>query len=361
MPSTVTTENNSVHRAAIQRLRERTHLPDTEAPYHGASHPKLVWSHAELLCDRCDRAGIPVNRHALHDAVELHDSLCHINPQLLGFSSSENLASTLAFNFLRSSGYSEEAAAFVSNIVMATHPDVRPITPEQIIIRAADLWNVGGPHSEFMSANLALFKEMQLARGAEVPFEKWLQGSYQFLSQFLWPFLELTPEARDSAGRSVWHTQAMSNLSRTWRNTFRESARVVAEFSSSGTIASHGIEPHTLYIGLDPDEERRRATLCDVAAVANESKSVVFVIPGSKTGFSLPDELCDTVIVHEPNLDVVCEAIRVTADGGTIVAKFSDTLDVDVVAIARSLHNDVIDRRSEGKGCSLVILKRPFL
>lgn len=361
MTSTVTDETNSLHLAAIQRLRERTHLPDTEAPYHGASHPKIVWAHAELLCDRCDHAGIHVNRHALHDAVELHDSLCHINPQLLGFPSSENLAATLAFNFLRSSGYSEEAAALVSSIVMATHPDVRPMTPEQIIIRAADLWNVGGPYSEFLSANLALFKEMQIARGSEVPFENWLQGSYQFLSRFLWPFLELTPEARDSAGRSVWHTQAMSNLSRTWRDTFGESARVVAEFSLSGPIASHVIEPHTLYIGLHSDEEQRRTTLRDVAAVANERKSAAFLIPGSGSGFSLPDELCDTVIVHEPDLDVICEAIRVTADGGTIVAKFGDTIDGDVVAIARSLYSDVIDRRYEGKGCSLVMVKRPFL
>jgi hypothetical protein len=36
-------------RLNLRHLRERTYLPDDQAPYHGISHPDKVWSNAEVL------------------------------------------------------------------------------------------------------------------------------------------------------------------------------------------------------------------------------------------------------------------------------------------------------------------------
>jgi hypothetical protein len=361
MTSIVTQGPSHNHLAAVRNLRERTHLSDAQAPYHGLSHPDQVWSRAELLCDRCERAGISVNRNNLRDAVELHDALSHINPHLLGFSSSEKLAATLAHNFLISAGYSEETAAEVADIVMATNPDVRPTTPEQIIIRAADIWNIGSTYDEFSHASQALFAETKLARGQEIAFEDWIKGSHAFLRRFVWPLLELTPAARDAEGRSVWHTQAMSNLSRQWTSTFGPESPVVAEFFPTGEVTPHFSKPFTFYIGIHPDEQSRHAALQSVGAAATTTHSAAYLIPGTTNGFSLADESCDTVISHDCRLDAVCESLRVTKTGGTVVVPFRDTLEPDIVGIAQTMYSDVIDQRKEGKGCSLVIVKHPMI
>jgi hypothetical protein len=314
-----------------------------------------------MLCDRCERAGIPVKRSALRDAVELHDALSHVNPAYLGFPSSERLAATLTYNFLIGRGHNEVLAAEVSDIVMATHPDIRPRTPEQIIIRAADLWNIGSSYEDFAAASTALFHESQIANGQDKSFADWIVGSHAFLRRFLWPLLELTPEAKDAEGRSVWHTQAMSNLSRQWTETFGNNSRVVAEFFPDGEIKPSFCAPSSFYIAMHSSEEQRQAALATVGEIAKEVNSAAFLIPGTAQGFSLASELCDTVVLHEPSIDTVCEAVRITKQDGVIVVRFEDTLDRNILSIAQALHSSIVDRRDEGEGYSLIMVKRPMI
>lgn len=346
---------------AVQRLRDRTHLPDAQAPYHGISHPTVVWSKAVELVERCTRYGIPVNVGALRSAVDLHDSLAHLDPKLLNFESSEALAANLTFRFLISEGFSEEAAVEVASIVMATHPDVRPATTEQIIMRAADLWSIAGTYEEFSAAGNALHREQCVSQGCEVPRETWVRGAQTYLRRFLWPMLTLTPEAADHDGRSFFHARAMQNLARQWGETFGDESHVVAEVFSDGEIKPTTKGSNLFYMAFHPEESCRRDALQIFQGDHPLKGSAAFVIPGAPQSLSLPDGLCDTVISHTPSLEAVCEAVRAAKDGGVIVVHFREGVTPEVARLASSLHSSVIDCEDSERGKLLVMVKTPFL
>jgi len=343
---------------AIRKMREQTYLPDEQAPYHGVSHPDVVWEKAKLLIDRCKQLGIAVDTKSLHDAIELHDALSHVDPKLLGFSSSEHLAATLTERFLVSVGHSQETAHTVGSIVMATNPDVRPRTPEEIIIRAADIWNIGNDYKEFVDATRSLHQEAMNRRQEEIPFKSFLVGSYGYLQKFLWPMLELTDTARDSEGRSVWHVNALRNLSQQWRDTFGDETPVVAELFPTGAISPYpATQPHTFYIAMHPDEEHRKDALEITRNSIKGCNGAAFVIPSTESAFSLPDNTCASVILHEPSPASVREALRVAKNGGAIMLPMRSNLDPSICEIAQSLRSVTIAPREEGLPATLVIFK----
>lgn len=355
-------EHNPAHLLNLRNMRERTYLSDEHAPYHGVSHPDVVWEKATILIARCERLGIAVDTLSLRDAIELHDALCHLDPKLLGFSSSEQLAATFTQRYLICCGYSHESATKVSDIVMATNPEVRPRTTEEIIIRAADLWNIGSDYQGFLEANRALHQEAMNARRAEIPFESFLRGSFEHLQKFLWPMLELTPEARDNEGRSVWHMNTMRNLSRQWRDTFGEEVPVVAEFFAEGAISPRpAVKPNTLYIAMHPDEESRKAALEITRQAVAGHHGAAFVIPGTKAGFSLPNDTCSTVILHDPHLEAVQEALRVSKPGGSIVISETKKLDSRIRDLAQNLRSLTIAPGEKGTPYTFIMLKEPRL
>ena len=346
------------HLSSLRHVRERTYLPDAQAPYHGVSHPDAVWEKASILIERCERLGISVDKVSLHYAIELHDALCHLDPTLLGFSSAEQLSAVLTQRYLVSRGYSQEAANTVSTIIMATHPDVRPRTTEEIIIRAADIWNIGSTYQGFVQASRALHQEAMNAKQTSIPFESFLQGSYGYLQKFLWPLLELTPEARDSEGRSVWHMNAMRNLTRQWTETFGPETPVIAEFFPEGEISSSRLTGrHTFYIAMHPDEQCRKDSLGTTKRAVADLKGAAFVIPASPSAFSLPDEVCTSVILRNPSLSAVREALRVSKAGGSIILPMTRELDSNILEVARALLSVTIEPSDEGDPATLIIFK----
>jgi hypothetical protein len=53
LTNTLPRDASPEQRLNLRHLRERTYLPDEQAPYHGISHPDKVWSNAEVLIERC--------------------------------------------------------------------------------------------------------------------------------------------------------------------------------------------------------------------------------------------------------------------------------------------------------------------
>ena len=321
-------------RLNLRHLRERTYLPDEQAPYHGISHPDKVWSKAELLMERCAAYSIPVDGDALRNAIELHDALSHLPPRMLGHESAESVAAEVTFRFLIDCGYSEEAAVKIKNIVMATNPEVLPVSPEEIIIRAADLWNIGSAFNEFREGSFALHEEAQLARRKEIPFANWMRGAFIYLERFMWPMLELTPESKDTQGRSVFHTNALRNMSTLWRDTFGEHTPISVEFFPSGSIRPSIEHPHEFYIAIHPDEQERKGSLARLAEDASACGGAAFAVPGATGAFPLPDEFCSRVVCHDTSLESLVEALRITSRGGTVVLDLPDQVDLRVMEIA---------------------------
>jgi len=334
LTNTLPRDASPEQRLNLRHLRERTYLPDEQAPYHGISHPDKVWSNAEVLMERCAAYSIPVDGDALRNAIELHDALSHLPPRMLGHESAESVAAEVTFRFLIDCGYSEEAALKIKNIVMATNPEVRPASPEEIIIRAADLWNIGSTFNEFKEGSFALHQEAQLARHKEIPFTTWMRGAFIYLERFMWPMLELTPESKDSQGRSVFHTNALRNMATLWRESFGEHTPISAEFFPSGSIRPSINNCHEFYIAIHPEESDRKVSLAHLAENAGACNGAAFAVPGSRGAFPLPDEFCSRVVCHDPSYESLIEALRITSRGGTVVLDLPDEVDPRINQLA---------------------------
>jgi hypothetical protein len=357
-----TTDAPVDHRLNLRHFRERMYLPDHQMPYHGVSHPDHVWAKARILVERCAAHGILVDGDALRNAVELHDALSHVPPRALGFESPESLAAALTFRFLVDCGYSEATASKISSIVMATNPETRPTTTEEIIMRAADLWNVGASYSEFKEGSLALHQEAQIAKRAEIPFSSWLRGAFLYLERFMWPMLELTPEARDSRGRSVFHSNAVRNMVTLWRETFGDTTEVVAEFFPKGEIAATVREPHSFFVGIHPNELSRQDSLGRLNKAALSVNGAALAVPGSRGAFPLPDGICSTVRCHDASLESLAEALRVTREGGTIILDFPEGIDASILEVVKAFPSFISPASPEGAPeRALVITKKVLL
>lgn len=345
-------------RLTLRHLRERTYLPDARSPYHGVSHPDAVWSKAEILMERCAHHGIPVDGEALRNAIELHDALSHMPARMLGYESAESLAATFTYRFLIENGYSQSNAMKVHDIIMATNPDVRPSTPEEIIIRAADLWNIGSTFDEFKEGSLALHQEAQLAKQTEIPFGNWLRGAFMYLERFMWPMLELTPEARDSQGRSVFHTSATRNMATLWRETFGEHTPVTVEFFPSGKITPSLQNPREFYVAIHPEETRRKESLAELAGSALACEGAALAVPGARGAFPLPDEFCSRVICHDPCVESLREALRITRRGGTVTLDLPDNTDSRLLEVAQAFQTTVSSFSPDGNPRRVLIITK---
>jgi len=349
-------------RLTLRHLRERTYLPDSQSPYHGVSHPDIVWSKAELLMERCAAHGIPVNGDALRNAIELHDALSHIPPHMLGYHNAESVAAALAFHFLTGAGYSAESAGQIRDIIMATNPEVRPLSPEEIIIRAADLWNIGATFHEFKEASLALHQEAELARHQEIPLATWMRGAFGYLTRFMWPMLELTPESRDPSGRSVFHTNALRNMATLWRETCGEQTPVTAEFFPNGEVQPNLTHTQEFYIAIHPDEARRKESLTALSKDAFGCNGAAFIVPGSIGAFPIPDEMCSRVTCHDHSIESLREALRITRRGGAVVLDLPNDMDQRVLAIAQAFPCTVSNiSRNGAPQRTLTITKKALL
>jgi hypothetical protein len=200
---------------------------------------------------------------------------------------------------------------------------------------------------------MALHQEAQLAKREEIPFATWLRGSFLYLERFMWPMLELTPESRDDQGRSIFHTHAMRNLATLWRETFGEHSPISVEFFPHGKISPSMHNSQEFYIALHPHERLRKESLAELAGSALACGGAAFVVPGARGAFPLPDGFCSKVICHDPSVESLVEALRITRRGGTVVLDLPDNVDPRILEVTKAFRTtldcvslDDIPRRS---------------
>jgi hypothetical protein len=302
---------------ALNEFVSRTYLPDSQLPYHGQSHPHEILRHAATLTERAKKYGITVDELALQRAALLHDLLGHLNPKFFGFSTSESFSGSVALNFLLSQGCSESEAKKVQQIIHASNPFIEPVSIEDKILRAADLWNLGSPYENFKSSTLKYHRELELQRGSLIQIHDYLRESYAYLRFFVWRALDITAESRDSHGRSTWHMSMLENLLRFHSEVLGgNSSRIVAEVCperSAPTVLALG--RNDFYLCLAESEEQRQTI---VTHLTKSKHPFAFAIPGSEQGISLPDSSCDELILHSFTISALKEAARVLKENGEL-------------------------------------------
>ena len=306
--NTATTHFN---RTELDHLMRATHLPDSDLPFHGRSHPQAVLAHARTMSTRLREAGISLDEVAIERGLALHDSLSHLPPELLGFRTPEELAGAIAYRHAKRQGASEREARTAERVALATSPLVCPRTPEEIVARASDLGGVGGVYEEFREGTERLYRESMIRTGRATTFAEWLPRGIQHLGYFMWPMLALTPAAYDAKGRSAFHVRAIQHIIRIWQETYGGSRPVTVEVGEN-TVQGPTSDELGLWIVVTARESvRERLALERMERGA--AGPVVLAIPGCPDALPLPDQAVDRIVGEGAHLVPPQEASRVSS------------------------------------------------
>lgn len=291
--------------------------------YHNLEHAHDVAASGEDIAQRCRQAGIEVDVYKLRIAALLHDIFIHLDYKLFNQPSAEHLAAGESFSLLIRLNVREDWARDVSNIILATNPNIPAETLEQKAIKAADLYKVGGPVEDFLTGSFRLHHERFQHTGEISSLKSSFKRSMNYLNLFLRTMVELTPAARDDRGRSIFHTQAIGNIlsfAQVLRDKNDKLIVVVENLIDPLPKETFQRESQIFYIGFSPDENIRESALKLVRSKIEEDGSLQygFCIPGSPSAIPLPDAICDEVITTVHSDSALEESSRILKPGGML-------------------------------------------
>ena len=287
---------------ALARAHARLqYSPSTELHYHNWGHVEAFEKDLVELIGICRKAGIKdIDEDGLRIAAYIHDMHNQVKAPYFGFKSQEEYAGHYGFNFVLENGGSLEDAKRVARYIHATHwqyePRGRPWSTEEILMRAADLRNIGGSYEGFSENFVRMHNESMSISGTQFPEQEFARRSFSFLPLFIWRFLTLTPKAYNQFGASAFHTNALSNIFRKWVEVHggRGGVRLVMQVGAGRRpILMHSQLPDShFYIGVEPDPQNSRRGLKTARAVlqAKGSRVPAFFVPGSGSSLPIPED-----------------------------------------------------------------------
>lgn len=183
--------------------------------YHGFHHAVMVASKVLKLTRDSDSLFTSEQRRELLLAALYHDAAYNEDFFALGFRSSEELAAETAKRSLLGLGENIELAAQVSELILSTEAGAPLDSVSKKVLRAADLYSLGGPYNEFARLTKSLYLEYQGTGSDEKQsLLTWLCSSVKFLSEYSHEFIVLSDRAFNEEGVSRYHQVMSMNFER---------------------------------------------------------------------------------------------------------------------------------------------------
>lgn len=185
----------------------------SDLPYHDQDHMEDALEAADKLLERCERHGIDVDEDVVRYAVLFHDAGYHRDHEERGFDSKEAYSAHIAEEVLDDHGVDRETVERVTECIISTRQDAEVETPEEKVVRAADLAGLAADYATFEENAMDLKREIELLHDDELEKWEWLKQVEETIRFYLSQDIRLTPE-HDSSGVSVFHARARHNLRR---------------------------------------------------------------------------------------------------------------------------------------------------
>jgi len=221
-------------------------------PYHNMPHAIHTTCCALNFARRALANGVDADMRVLTWGGLFHDAMYH--DQLpMGFSSKEERSACIAMAEACLSGLSTPESWLVHEAIMGTDASIYPETPEARLLRAGDLAGLAYPYKQYKRDVECLQREAKSAGGL---IHYWKRLG--FLSNYLWPLIELTPYCYDSDGVSSWHRGSLSNLFTELTEMTCGQARLCFDTNLSDPLfRTTEQDCHLLLVGLTRDEQER--------------------------------------------------------------------------------------------------------
>lgn len=305
----MTRENLENLQRVVRAVRRQGPSFYTNLPFHNWEHILQVAGYARGFVKRCRQYGVKIDADTLLLAVYLHDAFFAIPPGTFVnpstdrlMMSREELAAVFAKNYLEKLGVPKPMAEKVAKMIMATRYDIDPKTPEEMLLRAADLANLAGPYRQFSRNWDNLRAEAELITGQSISRRDFALRQAAFLPLYLWLDIRLTPDYYNPDGASHFHAAAISNIIRRVRTDCQPSScRVVAEVGPGQTpvvLQERFQGPDTVYIGVDnsPGMFLPTLKLVQTRKGLGERIGPTYLIPGDAAHLPLPKGQVDVLV-----------------------------------------------------------------
>lgn len=290
------------------RLRKVVSSWYCSAEWHGFSHVIEFEPVMILLIEKMRAHSITIDADVCLQAWYGHDAGWGVPFQDLApasggaaFNSKEEFSAVVTRGWLLRQGAHSEHANRVYQTIMATDFRTPLETVEQKCIRACDLSNLVGPYADFSANWDRLCKEQEDALATTIDPRQWARMATNYLSLFLWCYIELTPEAHDDRGVSLFHQEALGNILRKLRTVLCHSVWIVGKIAKDGRpmpAPPAGTETIVVVsIDTDPTMERMMALMGESKRITNGTSTVPILLPGTVESMPLADGELDDFIV----------------------------------------------------------------
>lgn len=189
-------------------------LYDPGLPYHNFGHALDTVVIGKRLVAECLSEEISIDPTIVSLACLLHDAGFHLDHTRKGFPSKEAYSAHLAEGILTRWGVPQDTIAHVQQAILATQEQADVATPEDCTVRAADLFNLGGPYEVFLQNARRLKQEYERMRGETIAWTTWQQMVNGKLNIFLSQEIPLTTFFQGPPGQSPFHLRIKQNLTR---------------------------------------------------------------------------------------------------------------------------------------------------
>lgn len=292
-----------------------------DRPYHNFGHALKVLTRCEELMRRCERYGIDFIREAVVWAALGHDEEFGADFKALGFQTMEQMSAAVMTQDMEQQKIADTVVNIAADAVVATHWQSVPQSVEAKILRAADLWGLGGDFREYMVDRDRVMREA--AASDEVIFTK---RNLTFLATYVWPEIRLTSEYADCAGRSIWHTVVVRNFALAYQDCWMRHGMepCLVLDADAGHVPGYLLRANhdELVIGLAGGKVAKEWAESQLASLGDPKGPPEVWLPGTLACIPAPDHFFDEVMMSEAKMVSLApaekaELARVTAHAET--------------------------------------------
>ena len=310
-------------------------------PYHGAEHPYDVLQRALKLIEKLEQSGEAVDLITVVCGALLHDAFMGLSPKQFGFETAEHQAAEFAYALALQHGVPEKKAAKLRDIIVSTNHGIDPESVEAKVLRAADLALLAADYPEFKDSTDKLREEARLKRGpaAELGWQDFLPGAYNYLSNYVGYMIALTADAYDDSGRSVFHSKFVGNVDQLISDVLPRGSvsRIGYYFDSPEALELATPTKRALQLVVVPESELK-ATVAKIHEKQRKT-DFAFALPGSERALPIPDQTLDQLNVQDLTKMDIKECARVLKQGGVLrfrQGEISDTVKEELVELGFS-------------------------
>lgn len=180
-----------------------------DLPYHNFSHALNVMQKCQELIKRSNKYRVKVNEDAILIAALFHDAGYADKTDRI---SKEEHSADIAEEELVKLGCAKDFIEKVKKTIISTRYNEIPKTPEEKILRAADLSGFAGDYDKFLGNNKLLKREYEQLNEVSLTEEEWKTRTKNTTFHYLSQEIRLTPEHDNENGESIFHIKTLQNI-----------------------------------------------------------------------------------------------------------------------------------------------------